>query len=194
LFVFTVYYNGVADAEITNNVAYATANVSLFNLDFSLFEMKPIYLCSDAVKGNSAYGGYQYNCPNDGSYNYSVNYTLPSAGSKSYLGSGWTPSGTIKLFSQKDSSMLIGSCNITLTTYVTPQSGQEYQTPSASIVSAAVLGTLLALTLLLFCCCCCTKTKPKLEHNGKRVIRPYRMHGEDSVMHFRRMTEADQMA
>jgi hypothetical protein len=190
-----VYYNGVADAEIENNVAYATANVTLFNLNFNLFDMKPIYLCdADAVTGNSAYGGYQYNCPSDGSYNYSVNYTLPSAGTKSYLGSGWTPSGTIQMFSQADSSMLIGSCNITLTTYVTPKSGQNYQTPAASIVSAVVLGTLLALTLLLFCCCCCTKTKPKMERNGMRVIRPYRLQGEDSVMHFRRMTEADQMA
>jgi hypothetical protein len=72
--------------------------------------------------------------------------------------------------------------------------GQEYQTPSASLVSAVVLGTLLGLTLLLFCCCCCTKAKPKTEQNGMRVIRPYRVQGEDSVMHFRRMTEADRMA
>jgi hypothetical protein len=192
-----VYYNGVSDAEIENNVAYATANVSLFNLNFNLFDMKPIYLCdADAVTGTStsAYGGYQNNCPSDGYYKYSVNYTLPSAGSKSYLGSGWTPSGTIKMFSQADSSMLIGSCNISLATYVTPHSGQQYQTPAASVASAAVLGTLLGLTLLLFCCCCCTKTRPEMKRNGMRVIRPYRVQGEDSVMHFRRMTEADRMA
>jgi hypothetical protein len=192
-----VYYNGVYDAGITNNIAYATANVSLFKLNFNLFEMKPIYLCdSDTVTGNTGYGGYQYNCPSDGSYNYSVNYTLPSAGkaSQSYFGSGWTPSGVIQMYSEADSSMLIGECNITLATYVTPAAGQEYQIPSASVASAAILGTLLGLTLLLFCCCCCTKTKSQAEQNGMRVIRPYRVQGEDSVMHFRRMTEADRMA
>jgi hypothetical protein len=192
-----VYYNGVYDAGIENNIAYATANITLFHLNFNLFEFKPISLCdADTVTSNTGYGGYAYDCPTDGSYNYVVNYTLPSAGNptQSYLGSGWTPHGVIQMYAEADASLLIGECNITLATYVTPVSGQQYQAPSASVASAAILGTLLCLTLLLFCCCCCTKTKPKMEQNGMRVIRPYRVQGEDSVMHFRRMTESDRMA
>jgi hypothetical protein len=192
-----VYYNGVYNTGIVNNLAYATANISLFNLNFNLFEMKPIYLCDDyTMTANEGYGGYEYTCPGDGSYNYAVNYTLPSAGkqSQSWLGSGWQPHGVIQMFAEADSSMLIGECNLTLATYVTPASGQQYQTPPASLVSAVVLGTLLALGLLWFCCCCCTKNQEQKTDFRNRVIRPYRVQGEDSVMSFRRMTEADRMA
>jgi hypothetical protein len=135
----------------------------------------------------------QYQCPGDGSYNYSVSYTLPSAGkeSQSYLGSGWMPTGVIQMFADQDSDELIGECTLNLVTFVTHKSGQDYDAPPASIVSAVVLGSLLLLSLIGFCCCCCTKTTPQ---EVRHQIQPYRVKGEDSVMSFRRMTEADRMA
>lgn len=194
-----MYYNGLVNTEVQNNIGYATANISMVSLNFNLFENKEISLCSYTMEANSyggynGYGGYQYNCPNDGAYNYSVLYTLPSAGkeTQSWFGSGWKPTGVIQLFADEYDTVLIGECTLGLTTYVTQKSGQEYETPPASLVSAIVLGSLLGITLLWFCCCCCTKTKQ--EPSARQSFRPYRVQGEDSVMNFRRMTEADRMA
>jgi hypothetical protein len=152
-------------------VAYTTAELSLWTLSYNLFELMEIPFCDESMTANEG-----YECPADGSYDFGISYTLPSAGkeSQSWLASGWSGSGLIQIFSSKDSNAtVIGECNLSLSTFVTSSAESGYETPAASIVFGVLAATFLAVALLALYCCCCRKKKTATE---------------DKVMDFRRMT------
>jgi hypothetical protein len=115
-----VYYNSVENSGTQNNQAYMTANLELLTLDFALFDMLPVPLCHDTMVADSS---NENECPGTGSYDFSVNYTLPGAGSEktSWLASGWGGKGLIQMFAEVDDTMKIGECGLDLLTYVTRQ-------------------------------------------------------------------------
>jgi hypothetical protein len=172
-----VIYNGLEDSSVADEVAYITADLSLWTLSFNLFKDLAIPLCSDDMTANEG-----YECPADGSYNFAVTYTLPDAGpeNQSWLASGWEGSGEIKMYASENSDTMVGYCSLSLSTFVTPKSGRAFQTPAASLTFAMALASLVACALLCIGCCCCRK---------KRVSAGSRDPSEDKVMDFRRMTE-----
>jgi hypothetical protein len=180
-----VYYSGVANTGITDSIGYATGDISLMAMDFSLFEMMPIPLCDASLTAGSSNANQ---CPGDGSYDYSVVYNLPKSGadSASWLASGWSGTGYLEIYAAQDQvDMLIGKCTIGLKTSVTHSSATQglFQTPSAATTTGIVLGALAAAALVcVYCYCCCKKrqkTKKDLLDKGDDVTSSFRRMDDD---------------
>lgn len=191
----SVYYNGVYYSGVQDNQAYLTFDMHFLTLDLKPFEMKQISLCSgNLVSGEEN----QSACPGDGSYSYSVQYRLPSAGDGHplYLASGFQGKGIIRMFAEQDERMLIGECHLTLKTYVTRTEENMYgpfETPSA----AASVGMALAVSALIgLCCCysyCCIRRKSNTQElNVENEALFSRM--EDNEALFSRMEDDKSVA
>jgi hypothetical protein len=196
-----VFYNGVANTGIQNNVGYLSAELQLMTLEYTFFEFLPVPLCFynekayefqqevEGEDGSRRLSDNDYaNCPNDGSYPFLVTYTLPSAGkgSRSWLASGWSGNGYLRLYAAENENMLIGECQMTVSTYVTKQSSSSsgfFDTPSAAMVAGITIGSLAALLLLCCSCYCCCRRQYR---ESKKVSL-----SEDHVTSFRRMTSHD---
>lgn len=162
-----MYYSKVYKTGLENNIGYLSTDVELLTLKYNLHEFMPVPLCSDYLVADS---NNQNQCPYDGSYGFSVNYKLPSAGeqSTSWLASGWAGSGIMRIYAEEDESMLIGECTFSMKTYVTPSQTRGFmQAPSAAATVGIVLGALAAVALVcLYCYCCISKRKVAQESSG----------------------------
>jgi hypothetical protein len=177
-----VNYAGVENSGITNDIAYVTADLSLFSLQFNLLDMMPVPLCDETMV---AADGNQYACPGDGSQNYEVVYKLPSAGSErvSWIASGFEGSGLIQMFAQQDKSMKIGQCSLQLKTYVSrPEERKSLlSTPSAAATAGIVLASILGAGLLtMYCYCCCKRRQSKRTKEYDEESRFQRMEEDKS--------------
>lgn len=156
-----VYYNGVAESGVENNVAYMTADLSLWAMDFNLCDMRQVPLCYETMVAGE---NNQNDCPGDGEFEYSINYQLPGAGNQaaSWLATGWQGSGRIRMYAEPNENMMIGDCRLELKTYVTQQEDTLVGTPSAAIAAGISLAVVLMIGL---CCCywsCCRRNKRKI--------------------------------
>jgi hypothetical protein len=165
-------------------------------LEYTFFDLLPIPMCyynekafefQESVEGgeNRRLSNSDYsNCPNDGSYPFLVTYTLPSAGkeSQSWLASGWRGNGYLRLYGAENETMLIGECQMTVSTFVTkqPNSSSRFADPSAAMVAGITIGSLAALLLLCCSCyCCCrhrnreSKKVPLRNDRGTRVPQAF---------------------
>jgi len=138
-------------------------------LQYNFNEMLAIPLCEYVQPQGD------YECPSDGSYAFSLDYPLPSAGgeSTSWLASGWAGKGTIGIYAKKDESMLIGQCSFNMKTYVTSDESRGiFQTPSAAAMVGIVLGSVAALVIVGLWWRCCSRGKPKKKStdDGKSVL------------------------
>jgi len=140
-----------------DNVAYLSSDIEMMTLTYNLNEYQPFTLCEYMTASNSN----QNDCPGDGTYGFTVNYQLPSAGDErsSWLASGWNGQGTFKVYAEMDESMMIGMCTFYMKTYVTPDANRGvFQTPSAAAAIGITLGATAAF--VLFCvywrCCRCS--------------------------------------
>lgn len=180
--VFTVYYNGVENSGIADNIAYVTADLSLLIISFNLLDMMQVPLCDETMVAGE---DNQNACPGDGTQNFEVVYKLPSAGKEhtSWLASGWDGSGLIQMFAQQDESLKIGECSLQLKTYVTrpEERNSLLTTPSAAATAGIVLASLAAAGLLLmYCYCCCKRRKAKNSKEDDEESRFQRMEEEKS--------------
>ena len=146
-----------------------SASLNLWTLSFNLLDMVPLSLCSDAIVATE---DNQYACPGTGSYEFSAEYALPSAGSNttSWLATGWHGEGLIQMFAESDESMKIGECKLELQKYVTPKEMKNtmLQVPSAAVSSGLLLALFAIIALIVFYCYCCmasrrAKNKPAEE-------------------------------
>jgi hypothetical protein len=159
-----VYYSGVENSGIQDNMGYVTADLSLWTVDFNLLDMLPINLCDETMVADES---NQNACPGDGTQNFEVVYNLPSAGKEqtSWLASGWDGSGLIQIFAAQDETMKIGECSLSLKTYVSRPAGERkslLSTPSAAAAVGISLAVAAVLALLmLYCVCCCKRRKEK---------------------------------
>jgi hypothetical protein len=100
-------------------------------------------------------------CPGTGSYDFSVTYTLPDAGSPktSWFATGWSGEGTIQMFAQTDETMKIGDCHLDLQTFVTRQEGSSslLRFPSAAVASGIFLALFVLLMLISLYCILCRR-------------------------------------
>jgi hypothetical protein len=180
--IFAVYYSGVENSGIADNLAFVTADLSLFSINFNLLDMMQVPLCDETMVAGE---DNQYACPGDGTQNYEVVYKLPSAGSEqtSWIASGWDGSGLIQMFAQQDESMKIGECTLQLKTYVTRpvERNSLLSTPSAAATVGIVLASLaVAGLLLMYCYCCCKRRKAKNSKLDDEESRFQRMEEEKS--------------
>lgn len=156
----------MANSGVQNDVAFVTADLSLWTVAFNLYDMMKVPLCDASLVSNA---NNQYTCPGTGAYNYEFSYKLPDAGSQatSWMASGWQSSGTVQLYAAQDKTMKIGDCTMALKTYVTQSSQKSslLSTPSAAATAGIVLASLVVLGLLfLYCYCCCAR---KRKQNSK---------------------------
>lgn len=210
LFPFThaVEYSSVQQSGITNDIAYISASLSLFSISFDLVNKQVVPLCYESQQGDAQQEDYGdeaaaaqedggarlrflndngAQCPSDGSYSYSVHYVLPSAGSESasWLASGWTGTGILEMYAQRNDAMKIGECHLTLSTYVTKQNNESLMgKPSAAATAGILLAVLLAALLMCFYCYCCIRSR-KVKKDG---LEP----GDDITSNFRRMDTSDE--
>lgn len=134
--------------------------------------------------GNYQGGNNQAQCPYDGSYPYKVDYVLPSAGSESasWLASGWTGSGVLKMYATRNEEVLIGDCTLQLSTFVTKEDEDSLLgAPSAAATAGIILAIIFATLLMCFYCYCCIKSRKTRKDN----LNP----GDDVISSFRRMDE-----
>lgn len=191
------------NSGVNGDNAYISADLSLFSIDFDLVNKQSVPLCYfneaaeneqeevDNYYDNNAEDGNarrlndgEYQCPNDGVYPYSIQYVLPSAGteSASWLASGWTGTGVIELYAQRNDQMKIGHCELVLSTYVTKEDNSSLlSAPSAAATAGIVLAVLVAAFLMCFYCYCCIKSRK----TKKGDLAP----GDDVTSNFRRMDE-----
>jgi hypothetical protein len=187
----TVNYTGVANTGVQDDKVYASSKLSLLAMDFNLFDYMAMPLCDDtstyivAASDNNA-----DECPGDGQYDYTTQYRLPNAGaeSASWLATGWQGSGYIKYYADADASEVIGSCKMTLKTYVTHNTTSQglVSTPSAAETAALAVGAFVVLVLLGLWCFCCTKRRRQRRADQ---LAP----GDDVTSQFRRMYEEDDL-
>lgn len=136
-----------------------------------------------------AVNNYQENnnqCPYDGSYPYKVEYVLPSAGSESasWLASGWTGSGVLQMYANRNDQTLIGECTMVLSTFVSKEDEDTLLgAPSAAATAGIVLAIVFATVLMCFYCYCCIKSHKAKKDN----LQP----GDDVTSSFRRLDEED---
>ena len=74
-----VHYSSVDTTGTQNNVGYISTDIELMTLHYNFQEMMPVPLCYYYLQPSES---NEYDCPGDGSYGFSVNYVLPSAGAE----------------------------------------------------------------------------------------------------------------
>jgi hypothetical protein len=188
----------VANSGTNGESVYLSAELSLFSIDFSLVNKVNVPLCYDGedeaagdeeaadeeAAGDGGRRLEEYECPNDGSYAFSVQYVLPTAGKEttSWLASGWTGTGVVQMYAQANDQMLIGECILTLSTFVTKEDTSSLlSTPSAAATAGIILAVVLAAILMCFYCYCCVKSRKSRKESLEE--------GDDVTSNFRRMDE-----
>jgi hypothetical protein len=135
-----------------------TSNLELWTLNFNLFDMLPVPLCHETMTASSSNANQ---CPGTGSYDFSITYTLPDAGSPktSWFATGWSGEGVIQMFAQTDETMKIGECQLDLQTFVTRTEGSSslLQFPSAAVSSGIFLALFLLMVLVSLYCILCKR-------------------------------------
>ena len=219
----TVHLNNVINSGITNGIAYVSAELSLFSIDFALVNKQSSELCyfveeMEQQEGNEGYNNdaNQYNnnnyqgvdnyyennnnnenngnrrldqygqCPNNGSYPYKIQYVLPSAGkeSASWMASGWTGTGIIEMYAQRNDNMKIGECKLSLATFVTKQNKESLlNTPSAAATAGIALAVIFATLLMCMYCYCCIRSRKTKKDRLEA--------GDDVTSSFRRLDDDD---
>jgi hypothetical protein len=189
-----VFYNGVANTGIQNNVGYLSVGLTW---GWTYFEFLPVPLCFydeaasefQEVEGNRRLADNDYsNCPDDGSYPFLVTYTLPRGPCrKSYPQKyNWHEDGYLRLYAAENENSLIGECQMTVHTSmgsIIDSLLDTLDTLSAATVASIMIGSLAALLLLCCSCCYCYRRQYR---ESKKVS-----HIEDHVTSFRRMTSHD---
>jgi hypothetical protein len=192
-----VFYKGVANTGIQNNVGYLSVGLGLTG-GWPYFEFLPVPLCFydetasefEEVEGNRRLADNDYsNCPDDGSYPFLVTYVLPwgpcrKGHPQKY---DWHDDGYLRLYAAENENSLIGECQMTIHTFmehsIIDSLDSLLDTLSAATVASIMIGSLAALLLLCCSCCYCYRRQYR---ESKKVS-----HIEDHVTSFRRMTSHD---
>ncbi len=158
-FIFTlVQYHGLS-AYSYNGTGYASANLKLLSVEYSLFNNFPINFCGDWVQAYNSTDD-ELSCPDlDGYYYFNVPYTLPfdSDDLTTWFATGWSGVSDLQVRrgDSEDSSLLM-DCELHWHTYVTPSQADGWKTmPSAAqagIVLASIFSAILCCCMYMACC------------------------------------------
>jgi len=148
-----------------NGTGYASANLRLFSVEYSLFEDFPISFCGDWVESYNTTENNGMSCPYlDDFYYFNVPYTLPADDDDltTWFATGWSGVSSLQVRnSYSDDNTLLADCTMHWHTYVTPSEEEGWKT----MPSAAQTGIVLASVLTAILCCCtymiCCKRRNK---------------------------------
>jgi hypothetical protein len=155
----TQYQDQQQQSNIWNTTGYASADLKLLSLEYSLFNFLPFNFCGDWVRQG------QYNnspCPYDGVYTFTIAYTLPwdDGDITTWFATGWQGVSDLIIYknaTQSDDNELLASCTMHWKTYVTQgdESDGWKTLPSAAqaaIIMVSILAFLLCCGTYLTCC------------------------------------------
>jgi hypothetical protein len=180
----------------TNSTGYASANLKLLSVEYSLIKNLPLDFCGSWVTPNT---NNKNECPVDGVYHFSIPYKLPwdDQDITSWFATGWEGTTNLEVYNDTTTdAKLLASCKFHWKTYVTESQEDGWHTmPSATqatIILAAILG---AMCLCCFYLTCCRRAGGRSAHNKELIDTieertPTEVgsdHSGDVVSSFRRM-------
>jgi hypothetical protein len=151
----------VAEGYDQDDTVFISSSITALGQSQELFTDVGVPLCNQdylTADADNEYG----DCPNNGVYNFTVNYQLPVLDAMTgWFATGWTGTAYLKL---EDNTSLLGECTMSIETFVTSGSNSGFmRTPSAKSAAGISVGVLAALMLgcCYFWCCCCKKRNVK---------------------------------
>lgn len=150
-----------------NTTGYASADLKLLSIEYNLFNYLPFNFCGDWVRA----GQYNNNpCPYDGTYTFSIPYTLPwdDGDITTWFATGWQGVSDLIIYkeaTEEGSPDLLASCQMHWKTYVTQADEADGW---KTLPSAAQTGIILAAIAAFMCCCCmylsCCRRRKRKRH------------------------------
>lgn len=136
-----------------DGLGYASANLRLLSVEYSLFKEFPIDFCGDWVQTYNSTDD-DLNCSKlDGYYYFNIDYVLPSDDDDltTWFSTGWSGVSNLEAYSDlSDNSTLLADCELHWHTSVTPSNADGWKT----MPSAAQAGIVLVSILTAILCCC----------------------------------------
>lgn len=148
----SLQYRGLSSSGAYNNTGYASADLKLVTLEYSLFKHLPFNFCGDWVSSTQ---NYNLECPTNGAYSFQIPYVLPwdNDDFTSWFATGWRGTSDLVIYSEPDSSTgtLLVDCELAWSTYMTESNEEGWATlPSAAQAAIALVA------VAAFMCLCCT--------------------------------------
>ncbi len=178
----------------SNSTGYASANLKVLSVEYSLIKNVPLDFCGSWVTPNE----YNKNeCPYSGNYHFSLPYTLPwdDQDITTWLATGWQGTTDLVVYNDTSSSAeLLASCRFHWRTYVTESQEEGWHTMPSATQAAIILASILAvMSLCCFYLTCCRRRRTydkALLDVIETTPAPAEEEGE-ATSSFRRMTDRD---
>ncbi|CAB9512722.1 expressed unknown protein [Seminavis robusta] len=167
----SLQYRGIEDTGLVDGYAFASASMMFVGVLIDMLQYLQVPICGDYI--STGYGdddrGEEVECPEDGTYNFFLQYPLPDETSKAvWVATGWDAHAEISFYSEANNpESLIGVCELTFITAVTAGQGssplEKIPIPSAMVTAMVILA--FAGFLIITCFyrmirdCCCGKKK-----------------------------------
>jgi len=158
----SLQYHGLSDSDY-NGTGYASANLKLVSVEYSLFNDFPIDFCGDWAQASNRTDD-ETECPAlDGYYYFNIPYTLPFDNDDltTWFATGWSGVSDLQVRTDDaDDSPLLMDCELHWHTYVSPSNADGWKTMPSAAQAGIILGSIL---VAIFCCCtwmtCCRKRR-----------------------------------
>lgn len=137
-----------------NTTGYASADLKLLSVEYSLFNYLPFNFCGEWVRS----GHYNSNpCPYDGTYTFTISYDLPwdDGDITTWFATGWQGVSDLTIYKDSteiESNELLASCIMHWKTYVT----QADESDGWKTLPSAAQAAIIMVSVLAFMLCCCT--------------------------------------
>jgi DNA mismatch repair ATPase MutL len=139
--------------EQWNTTGYASADLKLLSLEYTLFNFLPFNFCGDWVQQ----GRYNSNpCPYDGMYTFTIAYTLPwdDGDITTWFATGWQGVSDLVIYknaTESKNNELLASCTMHWKTYVTHADESEGWKTLPSAAQAVII--MVSILSCMLCCC-----------------------------------------
>ncbi|KAG7362729.1 hypothetical protein IV203_026089 [Nitzschia inconspicua] len=151
-----------------NTTGYASADLKLLSIEYTLFNHLPFNFCGDWVRA----GQYNTNpCPYDGTYTFSIPYELPwdDGDITTWFATGWEGVSDLIIYKgnvEHDNADLLASCVVHWKTFVT----QSDETEGWKTLPSAAQTAIIMVSVLAFLCCCCIYLSCCISRRRRRHI------------------------
>ena len=167
-----VYYVGAEAAGLNNGTGYATADLHLMTLDYSLFSDLAVKFCGNWISSQNSTN----ECPADGAYAFKVPYQLPpNTQITTWFATGWKGNANLLIrAARSNTSEVLSNCNLYFQTFTTLQASSRAskwkQLPSA-FQAFLVVAALVALSAGCMCyMACCQRRRKTLDEAAKEGL------------------------
>jgi len=153
---YAVFQGQFQYENLTSNIAYMSANVSVAKYIQPMFEFQEIDLCGNF---SSDWGGQ---CPDeDGIYDVSISFQMPSSNGQvmDWFLTGFKAKSTISVYSDEYMSDVLANCYATLKTDTQGYVASQYLNDTVQTPTAFHFLISLWVFLALAACCCCYRRR-----------------------------------